>query len=177
MNSQNKIVRLISTTQSRSKEWAIYAASIWAFTFAAMSFYWAAGGTLGVDTLGNGIKEMALARELGFVMILWITAALKFLLGLLALVLLRRWGRSITRWMLCVSSISVGLGMVLYGGAGLIKVGLMEAGIVSIPSAIGSDAVHWYLMLWEPFWLAGGILFLIAVWQFNRGHNHRLLMR
>jgi hypothetical protein len=78
-----------STTQSRSKEWSAYAASIWAFTFTAMSLYWAAGGTLGADTIGNGIKEMALARDPVFVMILWITAALKFLLGLLALALVQ----------------------------------------------------------------------------------------
>ena len=81
MNSQNKIVRLNPTTQSRSKEWSAYAASIWAFTFTAVSFYWAAGGTLGANTLGNGIKEMALARDPVFVMILWITAGLKFLLS------------------------------------------------------------------------------------------------
>jgi uncharacterized membrane protein YedE/YeeE len=78
--------------------------------------------------------------------------------------------------MLFVSTLGVGLGMVLHGGAGLIKVGLMEAGIVSIPSVIGSESVHWYLMLWEPFWLVGGILFIIAVWQYNRGHTHRRVM-
>jgi hypothetical protein len=79
--------------------------------------------------------------------------------------------------MLFVSTLGAGLGMVFYGGGGLIKVGLMEAGIISIPSTIGSKAVHWHLMLWQPFWLVGGILFIIAVWQYNRGHTHRRVMR
>ena len=38
--------------------WAAYSACVWAFVFAAPSFYWAAGGTAGMAALSPGIAEM-----------------------------------------------------------------------------------------------------------------------
>ncbi len=45
--------------------WAAYAAAVWAFAFAVPSFYWAAGGTVGVGAVSPAITEMA--REPWFV--------------------------------------------------------------------------------------------------------------
>ena len=36
---------------------AAYGAAAWAILFAAMSAFWALGGTLGLDTLGNEIER------------------------------------------------------------------------------------------------------------------------
>jgi hypothetical protein len=52
--------------------------------------------------------------------------------------------------------------LTLYGAANLVQHGLMEAGIVDTPDGLGSDAVTWHLALWDPWWLLGGILFLLA---------------
>ena len=51
----------------RSPEWAGYAACAWTFVFAAISFYWAAGGTAGLDTIGDGLEELGRARDPGVV--------------------------------------------------------------------------------------------------------------
>ncbi len=40
-----------STMQARLAEWAAYAACGWAFLFAALSFFWAAGGRTGLQPL------------------------------------------------------------------------------------------------------------------------------
>jgi hypothetical protein len=40
-----------------------WAASMWAWLFAAISFYWAAGGTIGLVTLGTNLQTVALARD------------------------------------------------------------------------------------------------------------------
>lgn len=58
---------------------------------------------MGGDTIGNVIRTPALARDPTFVAILWITGALKVIAGLLALALVRPWGRVIPRWMLLVA--------------------------------------------------------------------------
>ena len=56
-----------------------------------MSAYWAAGGTLGLDTLGREIERDARARDLT-VALAWVTAALRGLGAALALALVQRWG-------------------------------------------------------------------------------------
>ena len=83
---------------SRRKAWAAYAACGWAFLFAAPSFYWAAGGTVGIGTLDPGITAMS--RDPWFVALVWATGVAKVLAGLLALALVRTWGQRIPRWIL-----------------------------------------------------------------------------
>ena len=82
--------------------WAGYAAATWGFLFAAVSIYWAVGGRIGLGTIAPEIRERALAREAGFVAILWATGLLKVVAALLALALCRPWGRSQPRRLLLV---------------------------------------------------------------------------
>src|SRR3954447_5412033 len=98
---------------ARSSTWAGYAACVWALAFAAISFYWAIGGTTGSETIGPAITNMA--HDPAFVVVLWGTGALKVLGGLLALALVRPWGRLLPRWLLLTASWGGGAFMVLYG--------------------------------------------------------------
>jgi hypothetical protein len=54
-----------------------------------MSFYWALGGELGLNTLGLGIQS--LAHDPGFIALVWLTGIAKALGGLFALTLARPW--------------------------------------------------------------------------------------
>ncbi|MFD0587308.1 DUF3995 domain-containing protein [Paenibacillus sp. GCM10027627] len=173
MNTEKTTIRLSAIKQSQVKTWAAYGAGIWAFLFAAMCFYWAGGGTLGLGTLGDGMKELAHARASAFVTALWVTAFLKLLLALLVLSLVQPRTRFIPRWILLIFTFVAGVGLSWYGGAGLIKVALMEAGATNIPAAIGPQAVRWYLWFWQPLWLAGGILFFTATWHGYRASRYR----
>jgi hypothetical protein len=150
------------------RTWPAYAAAAWSFAFAAMSFYWAAGGTVGAETLGNEIERLAEERDSGFVAELWVTAFLKVLGGLLALALARpRWDVLPARALGIAGWIAGGL-ITLYGAGNLIQHGLMEAGAVGTPDDLGSEAVTWHLALWDPWWLLGGILFLLAAREYAR---------
>src|SRR5690348_17706631 len=71
------------------KTWAAYAACAWALLFALMSFYWALGGELGLNTLGSGIQ--ALAHDPGFIALVWLTGVAKVIGGYFALTLVRPW--------------------------------------------------------------------------------------
>lgn len=143
--------------------WVVYAAAGWAFLFAAMSFYWAAGGMLGANTLGEGIEALALARDPEIIAITWVTGILKFILGLLGLALVANWGRRLPRKPLLIAAWGAGALLTLYGIALLVEHGLILAGNRAIPGLLGSmEAVRWHLFFWDPFWLAGGILFLLA---------------
>ncbi len=153
--------------------WPAYAAAAWSFVFAAMSFYWAAGGTAGVETLGNEIERLSEERDSGFVAEVWATGALKVAGGLLALATLRpAWGYISGRALRIAVWVAGGL-LTLYGAANLIQHGLMKAGAVDTPSGLGSEAATWHLVLWDPWWLLGGILFLLAAREASAGFAER----
>lgn len=67
--------------ERRSAGRAGYWAAAWAFTFAAVSFYWAAGGDVGLTTLARELRDEARQRHAGFVTLLWATGGLKVLAG------------------------------------------------------------------------------------------------
>jgi hypothetical protein len=163
-----------SAGRLRPTAWVGYAACAWMFVFAAMSFYWGAAlsfdwptaATVGLDTQSEQIKDLAAAREPWFIASLWITGFLKVIGGLLALALVRPSGRLVPRWMLLIAGWGVGVGMALYGGLGMIADGLRAGGALE---NTGSSAVWWHLLLWDPWWLLGGLLFVAAAWHAQRG--------
>jgi hypothetical protein len=50
-------------TRSGPTAWAAYAACALALLSAVPSFYWALGGTAGLDTVGGAIEELARTRD------------------------------------------------------------------------------------------------------------------
>ncbi len=143
-----------------------YASAIWAFLFAASSFYWAAGGRYGASTLGDTIA--GLSKESWFIAVLWLTGSLKLLAGALVLLLVWPPKRHITFKLVKISVWAAGFIFTLYGGANLVVRGLMSLGILATPEAMHSQAAYWHLILWDPYWLLGGILFLSCAWFSNK---------
>ncbi|ELZ07482.1 DUF3995 domain-containing protein [Natrialba aegyptia] len=150
--------------RTRVPIWAGYAACLWAAVFAAMSFYWALGGTLGLKTIGT----FAQSRDPTFVALLWVTGAMKIGGGLVALALVRPWGHRVPRPLLLGCAWAGGIGLALYGSGNLLQHALMVIGMYSVPDAIGSmTAVWWHLLFWDPWWIGGGVLFSIAAWGYT----------
>ena len=69
------------------------------------------------------------------------------------------------RRLLLVAGWATGLLLTLYGGMGLVSAALAEAGVTE---AADPATLRWYLLLWEPYWLVGGLLFLAATWDFRQ---------
>jgi Protein of unknown function (DUF3995) len=147
---------------------AAYAAAAWALLFAAMSFFWALGGTLGLDTLGNEIEREARDRDPDTIAVVWVTGFLKVLGAVLALALVMPWGGRLPRRLLLIAAWAVGLGLLAYALANFVQHGLMKSGAIDTPEALGSSAATWHLLFWDPFWLLGGVLFTAAAWQYGR---------
>jgi len=114
---------------------------------------------LGSETVANDLAERVAARDPGFVATLWAAAALKASLALLALALTRRWGTRSGR-ILRFAGWTTGAALMLYGAFGLVEFSLMALGTLDVPADVGRPAVTWYIFLWEPIWLLGGLLFL-----------------
>jgi hypothetical protein len=148
--------------------WAGRAACVWAAIFALMSLYWAAGGQLGGETVGVEINRLGHERDPSFVAQLWAAFALKAIVAMLALALVQPWGRRLPRRLLLVLAGVTGAGVTLYAAGNLVQHALMATGTIGTPEDLGSYAVPWHLALWDPFWLAGGLLFLAAARAFQK---------
>ncbi len=162
-------VSAASPPQSRAITWAGYAAFVWAVVFAGISFYWAVGGTMGVNSNAPAITKHVLARDPTWIAIIWGTGVLKIIAALLALALVRTWGGAFPRWLLLTAAWGAVAIMGVYeGAASLIQHALMVAGVISTPVGLGATSARWHLLLWDPLWLLGGILFGIAAWYYHR---------
>ena len=148
-----------------------YAAAAWALAFAAMSFYWALGGRASIGTQAVGIQEQI--DEPAFVAVLWATGALKVVAGAIALALVRPWGARLPRRLLLAAAWATAALLLLYGGLGLIQAVLWETGAQDVPASVGPRAARWKLVFWDPFWLLGGVLFLVAVRAHAGGRRAR----
>jgi Protein of unknown function (DUF3995) len=136
--------------------WPAYAAAAWAFTFAAVSFYWGLGGTVGLDTLSLSLEQDAREGGTEVLALTIVPGVAKLALGILALALVHpRRPAVVLAWL-------AGLGMTLYGAVLTGEKALMKLDVLDVPQALGDDRVGWYLFFWDPLWLIGGILFLLA---------------
>jgi hypothetical protein len=61
-----------------------------------------------------------------------------------------------------------GVFLVLYGVANWTQMLLVEMGVVDVPRSIGEAQVRWYLYLWEPLWIIGGVLMILTAEAYRR---------
>jgi hypothetical protein len=155
--------------------WAAYAASAWAFLFAVPSFYWAVGGTGGLDSIVSAdLVRLAHHRVPWFVAVLWITGAMKVFAGLITLAMVRRRGGIFPGWMLLILAWGAGTLLAWHGALFVGAGSLMLGGFISGPPNPGLWAVvRWYTLLWGPWFVCGGVLFMAAGWSFLRVLPHR----
>ncbi len=153
------------STPSQVPAWSAF---WWSLAFGAISLYWAAGGTIALSTLAKTIQDRAEEQDAALLMLTAVTGVLKIGAGLVALATIQRWGSQLPRRLLLPTVWGVGVLYTLYGVANFIDKVLMATGLRSIPDAMGDDAVIWYLVVWEPFWILGGVLFLLTAWGFQR---------
>ena len=147
-----------------------YAAAAWSFVFAALSFYWALGGSFLVHTQSPQIVE--LTANPWFLAVVWLTGLLKVVAGFTALSLVQRWGPRVPVWLRQTANWGIGLVLTFYGGANLAVRGLMALGMLGTPASMRSAAARWHLILWDPWFFLGGLLFLTAAWHFSYNIKH-----
>ena len=112
--------------------WAAYGACALALAYAAVSFYWAAGGTAGLSTIGGKLEEMARARDPGLLALVLVTAFLKVAYGLLALALVRPFGRAFPRWALLAAAWAGATLLSAYGGLLVAAQALVALGVLEV---------------------------------------------
>ncbi len=82
-------------------------------------------------------------------------------LGVLAMVLANDSPRTPVRRVIVGLGWLAGALLTLYGALSTAEKALMGLGTIDTPASL-EGRVDWYLFLWDPLWLLGGILFLLA---------------
>jgi hypothetical protein len=160
-------------TRSPATARAAYAACALALLYAVPSFYWALGGTAGLDTVGGEIEQLGRSRDPAGVALGLGAGVLKVAGGLLALVLVRPWGRAIPRRLLLGAAWAASTVLTAYGGL-LVAVGaLVLTGLVSPSGPVDRTALRWHVLLWDLWFLVWGLLLAVAAWHYGRESRSR----
>ena len=133
-------------------------AAILAFSSAAVSLYWALGGTALLDTVGGEIEEWARERSAGAVAALATVVVLKLAAGLYALWLTRPGPRARDR-----IALAGGILLALYGGVLVLAGALVLLGAIDADAGTDMHALRWHVFLWDLWFLAWGIALIAAV--------------
>jgi hypothetical protein len=165
--------RPAASTRPLRPAWAAYAACALGLLSAIPSFYWAAGGTIGLDTVGGAIEELARARDPAGVALGIGAGVLKVAGGVLALALVRPWGRRVPRRRLGGVAWAASVALTLYGGL-LVAVGaLVLAGVIRPAGPVDRTALRWHVLLWDLWFLVWGLLLGLAAWHHGRQSRDR----
>jgi hypothetical protein len=156
-----------STLMHRFRLLALVAAA-WAFIFGAINLYWGLGGTIGVHTLGDRMAEQALSRDPELLFVNWLSVIGKIVIGVMILALVR-WHRNRFGKLLLIAVWGIGILLALYGIGNAVQHMLMINSSIPIASSLGSvAAAQSHLLIWDPIWSLGGILFVLTAWQCSK---------
>ena len=147
---------------------AAYVAACLATMSAAVSAYWAVGGTALLDTVGGGFERMARRRDAAALVTISVVVVAKLVAAGLALTL-TRWPRSrrVGR-RLALANRLIGWGLALYGGL-LVIVGLLVlTGGIRSDSSTDRHALRWHVGLWDLWFFIWGIAQASAARQYRR---------
>ena len=141
---------------------AAYAAAIVAFAYALMSLYWALGGHALVSTIGGYVEQFARRGGALPVLVALAAAVAKVAGGLLALALVRPWGRVVPRGWLLTGSAGASALLVVYGGVYVLLGALVLSGVIHPAGGVDRTALRWHVGVWDLWFLVWGILLALA---------------
>jgi hypothetical protein len=114
----------------------------------------ALGGTVGLAMVGGAIEELARARHPAGVALGVGAGVLKLAGALLALTLVRPWGRAVPRRLLLGVAGAGSVLLTAYGGL-LVAVGaLVLTGVFRPAGPVDRTALRWHVMVWDLWFLA-----------------------
>lgn len=125
---------------------------------AAVSAYWAFGGTAGLATVGGELARWAREHSPAAAGALAGIAAVKLLVAALGPVVARRPNRVVRRLAGAAAVVLIGYGGVLTAGQALVAVGVVPAS-----PQLDRTAFYGHLLLWDPWFLLWGLALWAAV--------------
>jgi hypothetical protein len=137
------------------------AACVAGLAYAAISVYWALGGTWLLDTIGGTLEQQGRAGNPGIILAVWAAAVLKIIGAIVPLAAAGVTpGQATTAWrrqMRVLAWLEAAI-LTVYGlaltGAGL----LVQSGAIASAASADHRALAWHAYLWDPWFLLWGVL-------------------
>ncbi len=130
--------------------------------YAAISVYWAVGGTWLLDTVGISLSHPGQVGRTAALLTVWAAAVVKAIAAVLPVLAVRGGGadpRAADRGPRRVAILVV-YGLILTA-TGL----LVQAGLIRASANANHLALKWHAYLWDPWFLVWGILVAVAQWR------------
>ncbi len=157
---------------------AVWGAFVLGVLYAAVSIYWGCGGTALLASVGGAFQRAGEHGSVGLVAVVWLTALLKLLAALLGVVAVI--GRPALappqRRRLRTAAWAAALILGLYGGVLSVAGWLLQAGVISPAAHADHEALRWHAFVWDPWFLAWGVLLAIGLRLTRRGGRRRALL-
>lgn len=109
-----------------------------------------------LDTVGGAIEELARTRSAEALSLGGEAAAAKLAAALLALALVRPWGRRIGHRLLVGSNVLVSLTLLAWGSANVFAGTLVLAGVISPTSHPSEWVLRWHVFVWDLWFAVSG---------------------
>jgi hypothetical protein len=145
-----------------------YAAAIAAFTYALLSLYWAVGGHGLVSTVGGYVEQFAHRGGAIPVLVALAATVAKVAGGLLALALVRPWGRVVSRSWLLAGAAAASVLLVLYGAVNVAAGALVLSGVIHPAGSVDRTALRWHVGVWDLWFLVWGTMLALATASYWR---------
>lgn len=148
----------MGNSQSRRLHWAATSAAAWCVAFASLHLFWAFGGSVGLASSAG--YDLAARRPAWFVLfgLYGVAAALLFGAVVICVAATRRLSarrRRIVTWLVTIT----GVGLLVRGVA--LQV-ILAADVGGVRGQLGQREANWSLILWNPWFMLGGMLFIAA---------------
>jgi hypothetical protein len=140
-----------------------YAASALAIASAGLSVFWTLGGTLLLDTVGGSIEELARTRSPAALALGTATSLAKIGAAVLALALVRPWGRSVPERVLLAANMLVSALLIAWGGANVLVGAVAITGVISPADGLDEHALRWHVFVWDPWFVVWGAALALAL--------------
>jgi amino acid transporter len=135
---------------------------------AAVSAYWAFGGTALLDTVGGEIERWGRDRSAGVVVSLWAIVILKVIGSVAPLVFVGVGAGQLPAWTRAPRTRVLGwitaVGLTVYGAVLTVAGLLVESGVVEAADDADKRALAWHAFFWDPWFALWGAAFVVAMW-------------
>jgi Protein of unknown function (DUF3995) len=144
--------------------------------YAAVSIYWACGGTTLLKSVGGVFQRAGEHGSVGLAVVVWFTAGLKLLAAMLGVVAVS--GRPALaiprqRQVRALAWVAALL-LSVYGGVFSISGWLLQLGVISPGAHADHEALRWHAYVWDPWFLVWGLLLAVGLAGTRQRARHRV---